>query len=144
MAKKSGRGDYDVGYGRTPEHTRWQKGQSGNPTGKRSGAPSFKTAIRRELEAQIAISDNGAHLEVTKMEALAKRLVAEALSGKPRMLTELLRQINIHLSDPGTGDASLPATEEDAALLLDYVRRVNGQDETANRKSENEPPSDDF
>lgn len=145
MADDDGnKGDYEIGYGKPPKHTQWKPGQSGNAKGKKSDAPSFKLAIRRELEAQISITDSGERLEVSKMEALAKRLVAEALSGKPRMLTELLRQINIHLSEPAAGDASLPASDEDAALLLAYVRRATGRSDTETEGHHNGPSSDEF
>ena len=34
--EKSPRADYEVGYGRPPVHSRFRKGQSGNPRGRRS------------------------------------------------------------------------------------------------------------
>ncbi|WP_165354860.1 DUF5681 domain-containing protein [Tropicimonas sp. IMCC6043] len=47
MSKKyEKKGDYDVGYGKTPKHTQWQKGQSGNPSGKKKGK-SLAGGVRR-------------------------------------------------------------------------------------------------
>ena len=130
--------DDRIGYGRPPKSTRWKKGQSGNPTGRRPGAPSLKTAIGDELKATILISDSSGRREVSKMEALAKRLVADALNGEPRMLIELLRQVNIHLAEPAAGDASLPASDEDAELLLDYVRRAAAAQTQTSTKGQND------
>lgn len=120
--------DYVIGYGRPPKHTRFRTGQSGNPTGRLPGAPSFKRAIRDELAATIAVKDGGRTSEVSKMEALVKRLVAGALSGNPRMLSELLRQINLHMSESeGAERATLPASEDDARLLLEFAQRALGK-----------------
>jgi hypothetical protein len=44
-------GDYEVGYGRPPRHTRFAKGQSGNPRGRPCGAKNFTTLLE---EARIA------------------------------------------------------------------------------------------
>ena len=65
MADDDGnKGDYEIGYGKPPKHTQWKPGQSGNAQGKKSDAPSFKLAIRRELEARIAITDSGGRYEL--------------------------------------------------------------------------------
>jgi hypothetical protein len=43
MAGKEGQSsDYEVGKGKTPKHTRWKPGQSGNPSGKAKKADSLK------------------------------------------------------------------------------------------------------
>ena len=140
--KKSG--DYEVGKYRTPTHTRWKKGQSGNPAGRKPASLSLKSAIKNELTEKIVVSDGSGRREVSKMEALAKRLVADALAGDPRKLTELLRQINIHLNEPASNDASLPASEEDAALLIEYVRRATGQALPDQKGISDEPSPDEF
>ena len=37
--------DYEVGYGKPSAHTRFRKGQSGNPKGRGKGAKSFASAF---------------------------------------------------------------------------------------------------
>ncbi len=41
-------GSREVGYGRPPVHTRFQKGRSGTPGGQRKGQPSVRELILRE------------------------------------------------------------------------------------------------
>lgn len=143
MSNKPPPDDDDVGYKKPPKKHQWKKGQSGNPSGRKPGAPSLKNAIRSELSATVSVYDGRSRSEITKMEALAKRLVADALSGDARMLIELLRQINIHLSEPAAGEA-LPASEEDAELLLAYVRRATGLNLVDRSEDDDESPSNKF
>ena len=44
--------DYEVGYGNPPKHTRFPKGQSGNPKGRPKGRRNFKTDVKATLEAR--------------------------------------------------------------------------------------------
>lgn len=114
-----------VGYGNPPEHSRFKPGQSGNPGGRPKGSKSFKSVLQDELEQQVNLSEQGVVSKVTKMEALAKRLVGDALSGDPRALAELLRQVNLHLPAAETTESrELPAPDEDVRLLLKYAHRA--------------------
>src|SRR5580698_10338932 len=75
---------YAVGYGRPPLHTRFQKGQSGNPSGKPGPAKLAKQRFERALFA--ALDGNEAELEHAKpgtlMAGVARRLAREAVSGR--------------------------------------------------------------
>ena len=48
-----------VGYKNPPEHTRWKKGQSGNPTGRARGQRNLKTDLAAELSESDQISEGG-------------------------------------------------------------------------------------
>ncbi|MBL1319439.1 MAG: hypothetical protein COB40_04055 [Marinosulfonomonas sp.] len=125
MADRKEPGDQPIGYGVPPQHSQYQPGQSGNPGGRPKGAKSLKSVLQDELAREINLSEQGVHSKVTKMEALAKRLVGDALSGKARSLSELLRQIKMHLPDSeGTEKQDLPASEGDVRLLLKYASKA--------------------
>jgi hypothetical protein len=125
MADRKAPGDQPSGYKSPPQHSQFQPGQSGNPGGRPKGAKSLKSVLQDELAQEINLSEQGVHSKVTKMEALAKRLVGDALSGKARSLSELLRQINMHLPDSeGAEKQDLPAPEDDVRLLLKYASKA--------------------
>lgn len=47
--------NYQVGYGKPPKHSRWKKGQSGNPRGRPKGTRGLKTDLHDELVATMEI-----------------------------------------------------------------------------------------
>ncbi|WP_170369249.1 DUF5681 domain-containing protein [Ruegeria arenilitoris] len=83
--------DYEVGYGKPPKHTRFKKGQSGNPKGRPKGARGLSASLKRELESKITVREGNREIRITKAEAMAKRLAASALKGDSKALLALLK-----------------------------------------------------
>lgn len=76
--------DYDVGYKKPPSHTRFQKGQSGNRTGRRKEKPklpSVEIALAEALNAPVTVTENGRVRRITKFEAMMTQMVNKANSG---------------------------------------------------------------
>jgi hypothetical protein len=88
--------DYEVGYGKPPCHSRFQKGQSGNPRGRPPGAKNLKTVISQALNQLVVINENGRQRKVTKRAAIAIKLVDRSASADFRaikILLDVLRDI---------------------------------------------------
>lgn len=81
---------FDVGYGRPPATTRFQKGRSGNPKGRPKGSLNIATVLERTLGERVIINENGRRKTVTKMEAAVKQLVNQAASGDLVALRQLM------------------------------------------------------
>jgi len=81
---------YDVGYKKPPKNGRFKKGQSGNPNGRPKGSKNFVTILTKELNQKITVNENGKQKNISRMEAMVKRLVAEALQGERRSLITLI------------------------------------------------------
>ena len=69
------RGDYEVGYGKPPHHTRFVKGQSGNPRGRPPGAKNMKTLLTKALNELVMVTDHDGRRKVSKREAIVTQLV---------------------------------------------------------------------
>ena len=81
---------YEVGYGKPPEDTRFEKGQSGNPRGRPKGAKSWKALLDEVLDEKIAINVKGKKKRVTTAQALARHAIHLAFTkNDPKLLTAM-------------------------------------------------------
>ncbi|WP_342733572.1 DUF5681 domain-containing protein [Bradyrhizobium sp. B117] len=75
---------YEVGYGKPPVATRFQKGQSGNPSGRPKKIPQLLHPGKL-LEAidneEVTVTDNGKRKRMTKAEIQFRQLFAKAIRG---------------------------------------------------------------
>ena len=81
---------YDVGYKKPPKKGQFKKGQSGNPHGRPKGSKNFVTILTKELNQKVTVNENGRQKKISRMEAMVKRLVSEALQGERRSLITLI------------------------------------------------------
>jgi hypothetical protein len=87
---------YEVGYGRPPKNTRFQKGKSGNPAGrgtKKPPDPIDMAAILDHLEnEEVIVRDKGTSKKMRKIELRLRRLFDKAIKGDlkaARLLMEM-------------------------------------------------------
>lgn len=61
---------YKVGYGKPPRHTRWQKGQSGNPKGRRKGSRHIRFAelLKKALTKKVKVRKGGKVVSLSRLE----------------------------------------------------------------------------
>ena len=89
-------GDYAVGYGRPPRHTRFVKGQSGNPRGRPCGAKNFATLLDEALNEPVTVTENGGRRRVSKRRAIITQLVNRSATADFRavkLLLDIVRDI---------------------------------------------------
>jgi hypothetical protein len=84
-----------VGYRNPPRHTRFQKGQSGNPTGRRAGSRNLSTVVLDSANAPVTVTEGGRRRTITKLEAMAKALADKAAAGDPRATQQLTQLLQI-------------------------------------------------
>jgi hypothetical protein len=80
-----------VGYKNPPVHTRFQPGQSGNPSGRAKGSQNFKTLFNKILNEKIAVREGADTRKVSKAEAILRTVVVGALKGDTRHAAMLLK-----------------------------------------------------
>ena len=90
MENDSNERGYEIGYGKPPCHTRFQKGRSGNPKGRRRGSKNQATLLMEALHEPVIISENGHRKKITKQQVIIKQIVNKAASGDHRSIQLLL------------------------------------------------------
>jgi hypothetical protein len=145
MAQKENN-HYAVGYGKPPTHSRFQKGQSGNPKGRQKGSKNLSTLMERALDEPVTIKENGSQKIITKREAFLKQLVNKAASGDLRSIQlaiNYLQQLESR-AEPSTS-SSERLGEEDEAVINGFLERSKGTTNEAveeHEEDENKPRKD--
>jgi hypothetical protein len=81
----------DVGYCKPPVHSRFQPGQSGNPSGRTKGSQNLKTLFHKILKEEVSLRDGSDVRKVSKAEAVLRRVVVDALKGDQRSMATMFR-----------------------------------------------------
>src|SRR5690349_25164355 len=72
---------YRVGYKKPPQATRFKPGQSGNPRGRPKRSKNLVSAIQKEMNERISITENGRKKRISKRDAIAKQYVNKSIAG---------------------------------------------------------------
>ena len=125
---RDNKGDYKVGYGKPPHHTRFKRGQSGNPRGRPSGAKNLATLLNEALNELVVISENGGRKRISKRQAAFKQLVNEAAMGNWRalkLLVDILQDIE-RRTEPQTEESSFSLADE--KVIAQWTARLHGKE----------------
>jgi hypothetical protein len=113
-----------IGYCSPPSHTRFRKGQSGNPAGRPKGTLNMATVLERTLREKVVINENGKRKIVTKLQAALKQLTNKAASGELnalRLLAVLVRSADERVIQQAVPDSFLE--EPDEKVLAEILKR---------------------
>lgn len=123
-------GDYEVGYCKPPQATKWTEGFCPNPRGRPKKSKSLDEHLEDALNERIRVQQGGRSKKVTRKEALVKQLLGDALQGNAKARDLIFRR---NASPPGGGQALDPAATEalhhelDWEILNDFAREIGGR-----------------
>jgi hypothetical protein len=128
-----------IGYGKPPEHSRFTKGQSGNPKGRPKDTKNLATDLREELEERILIREGTRSTRVSKQRAIIKSLMAKTLRGDARAAAALInlmfRVLDLR-GGAGVADEVLsPDEREILAALEDELRKEMKADKSGESRN---------
>jgi hypothetical protein len=139
----SKRGEYEVGKGRPPRHSRFKPGQSGNPKGRAKKTRNLATDLTEELSERIQVREGGHARSMSKQRALLKTLFAKALQGDARSASLLIALIARHIKDDEAPAAQPQLGADDEALLEEFLERRLGDIKKRAEPAENLGEQDD-
>ena len=118
--------NYEVGYGKPPRHTRFAKGQSGNPRGRPSGAKNFTTLLREALNEPVIVTENGGRRKVSKRQAIVTQLVNRSATADFRAIKILLDIVrDIERQTEATAPETSDFSEADEKVLEQIKARFS-------------------
>ena len=106
--------DYEVGYGKPPRHSRFKKGQSGNPRGRPSGSKNLATVLSEALNELVIVAENGGRRKITKRQAIITQLVNQSAKADWRatkILLDILQAIEAR-TEPASAETSFDSADE--------------------------------
>jgi hypothetical protein len=148
--------DYEVGYGKPPLHTRFRKGQSGNPAGRPRRPKNFAAVLRRALDRRApavqgappgtplgtplgAQSAGGGRRRVTWREAVVAGLFERSVAGDFRA-TRLLIDLMCRLEPPAVDPDPADEEEDPREFLIRELDRLAGESDWSSPDAN--PPKD--
>jgi hypothetical protein len=138
-------GDYDIGYGKTPVHSRFQAGASGNPNGRPKDSKNLKTLARKVMNTKVPVREGGKVRMISKAEALVMTVFNRGLAGNDACARAALNLMQLALVDTdasGVSPESLALQSQDDLIVLgELAKRYGGEvQRSADAKSQSKKP----
>ncbi|MCW2349179.1 DUF5681 domain-containing protein [Sphingobium sp. B12D2B] len=116
---------YEVGYGRPPKHTRFQKGRSGNPSGKKRPQEGPGQIFHRLLRESVTVSENGRKRTMAKLEVVLSQIINKAASGSDKHFKLFLEMMTRFPPEAVT----MRLDREDEQFLADFLAAAKALDD---------------
>src|SRR5271166_5940174 len=123
-----GEADNKVGPGKPPLHTRFKKGQSGNPRGR--SPKNLPALLADALNERVWVTIDGKRRKITKREAIVTQMVNKSASADLRatkMLIDMMKDVEQKANGAPQPPSPPPFTEADEQVLEQLVERIRHQ-----------------
>jgi len=106
---------YDIGYCRPPEHSKWKKGQCGNPARIRHRTIKPAAAMIDEFfTSEIDVIENGISQRRSAFEIILLQVWNKAMTGNTRALNVLKKYSDFAASRDSTGGIRIELVDDEA------------------------------
>ena len=121
--------DYEVGYGKPPRHTRFEKGApSANPRGR--PRKDMAALLVEGLNKKVVVTENGRRRRITLREAITRQLINQSASADLRatkMLLDMIKDAEKQAAAASPPEPSPRFTKADEEVVEQLVERIRHQ-----------------
>ncbi len=122
--------DYEIGYGKPPEHTQFKTGQSGNSKGRPKGSKNLKADLTEELAEMIVVTEGGRRRPISKQRAMIKSLFAKGAKGDVRAIHTIFSMVERLLNPDISENEERPLGKDDQEILDRFLSERQGKKNT--------------
>ncbi len=132
-----------VGYKNPPDHSKWKKGQSGNPSGKKTKSESLYQIMKRLADQEVVVQKNGIQMSMTQFEAMLTAILSKAMKGDIACAKFIHRELGTHLASRSESVPMTKVTDADLNCLKSHADWVLIIEAAQEELDANEEDSDD-
>jgi hypothetical protein len=116
--------DHEVGYRKPPKKAQFQKGRSGNPSGRPKGAKNLYTVLVKDCNQFVQVNGPRGPRRITKLEAGVMQLGNKTAQGDLRAAQQYFAMVR-GLDAPGQSDPLLRQPHErDEEMIQSILKRM--------------------
>jgi hypothetical protein len=117
---------YEVGYGKPPKHSRFQKGQSGNPGGRKRGITTerAKALALKEAYRKLRVQEDEGVVAMPAIQAIMRSQVSLAAKGNGPAQRAVIKAVEAIEKELAAIEAAEMARRKKPIDVVDMARRV--------------------
>ena len=125
--------EYEVGYGKPPEDTKFKDGKSGNPKGRPKGSKNTYKLLQEILEQKLEVVDNGKKIKISKKVAMLTQLINQGVKGDVKAISVLFpHMLMADIRDEEKDQVIAAMSRDDKAIIESYISNYHGAEGTEN------------
>ena len=130
--RREAKGEYEVGYGKPPEATRFKPGQSGNPRGRPKKELDIRALLQALTQQEVSVTLNGRKVKISSLEAMLHNNYNKALKADPRAFDRFLKLLERHgIAMPKEEIEVAPLDENDEDIIEAFLRKQGPERDAA-------------